>query len=401
MNMQTNAAALDIIKRFEGLELEAYLCPADVWTIGYGHTGADVKPGRKITEAEAEDILRKDLRKFEDSVESMIKVDVNENEFGACVSLTYNIGPGNFQSSTVLRKLNAGERAAAADAFEMWNKATVNGEKVVLEGLKRRRAAEKGLFLTPAAGSPTKIVKTVDATPEEDKDHPAAKGETAPAPQTAATKVVLESGDDDMSMELPTGAAVAGGAGAVAVVAGGASEADIEADPGPIKNAIAWAKENSDTILMVVGAVILIYSVYVIVRRINHWRKREAKVAAYDEETPTKNSARVVEPTTNGNKPGRLTGLMGTGALGSGAAGLGAINELGVRTDNEHVGPVLQMIQDHPNRILIILGVAMAGFMGYQFFNSANATRLKTLAKKKPARRVFSKVTTLTNKVKP
>ena len=134
----------ELIKSFEGLELEAYLCPADIWTIGYGHTG-DVKEGDTITKAEAEDLLDKDLEKFRSGVNRCVKVPLNENQFGALVSFAYNVGIGSLQSSTLLKLLNAGDYDAAADQFPRWNK---SGGKV-LTGLTRRREAERAVFLTP------------------------------------------------------------------------------------------------------------------------------------------------------------------------------------------------------------------------------------------------------------
>lgn len=134
----------ELIKSFEGLELEAYLCPADIWTIGYGHTG-DVKEGDTITKAEADDLLDKDLEKFRSGVNRCVKVPLNENQFGALVSFAYNVGIGSLQSSTLLKLLNAGDYDAAADQFPRWNK---SGGKV-LTGLTRRREAERAVFLTP------------------------------------------------------------------------------------------------------------------------------------------------------------------------------------------------------------------------------------------------------------
>lgn len=147
-----NDASLDLIKRFEGLKLETYRDSVGVLTIGYGTTaaagvGIDPKPGMKITEAEAEEYLRRAVEKFAEDILPAIKVDVTDNEFGALVSLAYNIGPSAFKKSTVLRKLNAGDRQGAADAFLMWNKA---GGKV-LKGLQRRREAERALFLSKKA----------------------------------------------------------------------------------------------------------------------------------------------------------------------------------------------------------------------------------------------------------
>lgn len=145
--MKTNKAGLDLIKSFEGLRLETYKCSAGVDTIGYGHTSAagepKVKPGMKITEKEAEEILARDLGKYEAAVSKAMTVTPTENQFSAMVSLCYNIGPGNFASSSVVRKLNAGDVEGAANSFLLWNKAAGK----VLAGLTRRREAEKALFL--------------------------------------------------------------------------------------------------------------------------------------------------------------------------------------------------------------------------------------------------------------
>jgi lysozyme len=136
-----NKEGLELIKQFEGCKLTAYLCPAKVWTIGYGSTGSHVKPGMTITQAEAEELLRSDLRRFEDAVANAAP-DATDNQFSAMVSLAFNIGISALLRSTVLRQHKAGNHDAAADAFAMWNKA---GGKV-LAGLVRRRAAEEALY---------------------------------------------------------------------------------------------------------------------------------------------------------------------------------------------------------------------------------------------------------------
>ena len=147
--MKVNAAGLDLIKSFEGLRLKAYKCSAGVDTIGYGHTSAagepKVTPRMTITAAEAEKILARDLGKYEQAVDKAVTVKPTPNQFAAMVSLCYNIGPGNFAGSSVVRRLNAGDVKGAAEAFLMWNK--VHGR--ALAGLTRRREAERKLFLTP------------------------------------------------------------------------------------------------------------------------------------------------------------------------------------------------------------------------------------------------------------
>jgi len=148
--MKVNQAALDLIKEFEGFRAEAYRDPVGIWTIGYGTTdaagvGISPKAGRTITEAEAEWYLQRAVDKFAADIRPAITAPINENEFGAFVSLAYNIGPGAFRKSSALRHFNAGDKARAADSILLFNKA---GGKV-LRGLVRRREAERALFLTP------------------------------------------------------------------------------------------------------------------------------------------------------------------------------------------------------------------------------------------------------------
>ena len=147
--MIVNQRTIDLIKRWEGCKLTAYQDVVGVWTIGYGTTenaGVGIKPyaGMTITQARADELLHETLDRFAPAIFSRITVPVTPNEFGACLSLAYNIGPGAFAKSTVLRELNAGNKAKAAEAFKMWNKA---GGKVV-KGLVYRREAEVELFLT-------------------------------------------------------------------------------------------------------------------------------------------------------------------------------------------------------------------------------------------------------------
>ena len=141
-----NQAGLDLIKRWEGLRLDAYICPAGVWTIGYGSTGEHVYPGQTITEVEAERLLRVDLTRFEDSVSKSVKVMLTDNEYGALCSFAFNVGCGAFESSTLLRRLNAGEVKPRVFSEELprWSKA--NGQ--TLQGLLNRRNDEIALALS-------------------------------------------------------------------------------------------------------------------------------------------------------------------------------------------------------------------------------------------------------------
>lgn len=137
----------DAIKEHEGLRLVAYLDSVGVWTIGYGDTGKDVVKGLTITKEQAENRLRKRLVEFEGYVNKAVKVKLTQNQFDALVSLVYNIGPTNFNESTLLRKLNAGDYVGAANQFLVWNKGRVDGMLKVINGLTNRRKSERELFL--------------------------------------------------------------------------------------------------------------------------------------------------------------------------------------------------------------------------------------------------------------
>lgn len=141
--MKTSHKGIDLIKEFEGLRLKAYKCPGGVWTIGYGHT-AGVRPEMVITEAQAEDFLREDLFSCENAVNNQ-KLSINQNQFDALVSLIYNIGIGNFQKSTLLRKARVNPNDnSIMDEFLKW----VYSKGRVLPGLQRRRLREMKLYFS-------------------------------------------------------------------------------------------------------------------------------------------------------------------------------------------------------------------------------------------------------------
>lgn len=142
--MNISQKGIDLIKNFEGCRLNAYKCPAGVWTIGYGHTGSEVKPGLKITQAEAEKILKSDLVVHCNNVSKLVKVPLNQNQFDALVSFEYNVGYGNFSKSTLLKLLNQKKYKEASGQFEKW----VYANKKILSGLVKRRKAEKDLFIS-------------------------------------------------------------------------------------------------------------------------------------------------------------------------------------------------------------------------------------------------------------
>lgn len=148
--MKASEKCLDLIRRFEGFRSKPYRCPAGVPTIGYGSTryadGTPVKlTDASITQAQADDIMRATLGEYENAVNRYVTVPLNQNEFDALVDFAYNAGAKNLLNSTLLRKLNAGDRAGAAKEFDRWVYA--NGQ--VLPGLVKRRMAERNLFETP------------------------------------------------------------------------------------------------------------------------------------------------------------------------------------------------------------------------------------------------------------
>ncbi len=153
--MRTNAAAVELIKRYEGFRAKPYLCPAGHWTIGWGHRGGVNNRTPEITEGEAEDLLRRDLRTTEQEVTRQISVPVNDNQFSALVSFVFNVGAANFRTSTLRARVNAKQFFDAAGEFGRWVYATdpVTGKKVQLGGLTKRREEEKGLFLRPAVAA--------------------------------------------------------------------------------------------------------------------------------------------------------------------------------------------------------------------------------------------------------
>ena len=161
-----NQTAVDLVKSFEGIpdgnpstvNIDPYLDPVNIWTIGWGHAiryGGRFLKGEAdstqvkalypdgITKDQAEKLLHADLIDTGRDVLTMLAVPVNDNEFGALTSFTFNLGCGNLRSSTLLKKLNANDREGAADQFLLWVRA---GGKV-LPGLVKRRAAERALFL--------------------------------------------------------------------------------------------------------------------------------------------------------------------------------------------------------------------------------------------------------------
>lgn len=141
--MKTSENGLAVIKKYEGLSLTTYRCPAGLFTIGYGHTGKDVLPGMTINIETADAYLKADVKKFEEVIEQLVRVPITQNQFDALICFVYNVGPGNFQKSTLLKKINQKDIADAADEFPKWNKS----KGKVLPGLAKRREEERKLWL--------------------------------------------------------------------------------------------------------------------------------------------------------------------------------------------------------------------------------------------------------------
>lgn len=144
--MTISQRGIDLVKHFEGLYLKAYVCPAGVWTIGYGYTGkkhddGTVRGGQEISEATAERLLAEDLNtKYGPAVERLVKVPLEQHQFDALVSFHFNTGA--LGRSTLLKKLNMGDYEGAAAEFDRWTR----GGGRVLPGLVRRRRSERRLF---------------------------------------------------------------------------------------------------------------------------------------------------------------------------------------------------------------------------------------------------------------
>lgn len=142
--MKTSKNGLELIKRHEGCRLTAYKCPAGVWTVGYGHTGADVVPGRTITPEQADELLRQDVRRAEETI-NREGLRLNQNQFDALVSFVYNVGSGNFRSSSLLKMLRVNpDSLNVRTELNKWCKAKGS----TLPGLALRRKQEADLYFS-------------------------------------------------------------------------------------------------------------------------------------------------------------------------------------------------------------------------------------------------------------
>lgn len=160
-NLAYSSKGLTLTEQFEGLRLTAYQDSVGVWTIGYGHTGDDVHPGLTITQQQASALLLKDVASAVADVNRLVNVPLTQNQFDALVDFVFNVGGGNFASSTLLRNLNAGNYAGAAAQFPRW----VHAGNQILPGLVTRRKAEQALFLEADAVPPDTAAPGATAPP--------------------------------------------------------------------------------------------------------------------------------------------------------------------------------------------------------------------------------------------
>ena len=183
--MKISKPAREKLKTLEGFRGTAYLCPAGVWTLGYGFTEG-VREGDTITQTEANDRLISELAWFENAVFVETGGDVTQAQFDAMVLFCFNIGVEKFRGSSVLKAHNRGDHVAAARAFGLWNKATVNGKLQVLAGLTRRRAEEAAMYLSDSVDDTPQVV-----APEK----PVATSTTVIAGSTAAIATATQIAD--------------------------------------------------------------------------------------------------------------------------------------------------------------------------------------------------------------
>jgi len=141
-NFTYSGKGLALTESFEGCRLTAYQDQAGIWTIGYGHTGAEVVRGMTITQQQAENFLLADIHVAATCVNNVVVVRLSQEEFDALVDFVFNLGRGRFEGSTLLRDLNTGNFTSAAAQFELWDRAG----GAVVAGLLRRRQAEAALF---------------------------------------------------------------------------------------------------------------------------------------------------------------------------------------------------------------------------------------------------------------
>ncbi len=232
---RVSRTAIDLIKRFEGYRQKAAQLPDGRWTIGHGHT-LTARQGAQVSEADAEALLLYDLIAVAHAVNEQVFVALGQNAFDALACFIFNIGTDSFARSGVLKRLNEGSPVMAACAMELWRKAEVGGERIVIDALVRRRAAEKALFLTPDNGlwipAPSPVLRPlVDA---EARD---VLPSQTPVEVTTATEgeavVVLRDGEPAAPPPIPPDEDAEASPALAAAEAVTARLAKIFQDPGP------------------------------------------------------------------------------------------------------------------------------------------------------------------------
>lgn len=141
--MKVSQNGVTLIKKYEGLRLQAYQCPGGVWTIGYGHTSG-VSPIDMITEEEADKLLLLGLREAEKTINRYVTKRLEQHQFDALASFIFNVGIGNFRRSLLLKKINSGDLTGASKEFLRW----IHAKGVKLKGLENRRQDEYALFVS-------------------------------------------------------------------------------------------------------------------------------------------------------------------------------------------------------------------------------------------------------------
>lgn len=219
-----------LLKKFEGCKLKAYRCPANVCTIGYGHTSAAGTPtvidGMTITQKQADDILWQDLVKYETAVQGLVTQDLTQHQFDVLVDFAYNAGVGALKSSTLLKKINAGDFDAVPAELMKWTK----GGGKVLPGLVRRRQAESAWWATAPA---------VTKTPEQAFEH---EQEQRTDPDPVPVRTMAESKQGNAAVIT----AGLGGLGAAKEIAAQAQDASDTA------NQLMGLLSNTNFLIMVV-----------------------------------------------------------------------------------------------------------------------------------------------------
>lgn len=234
MAYQTTNRGVELIKEHEGLRLTKYLDAVGKPTIGYGHLILPGENYQRITREQAESLFEVDLDIHEREVARLVTVPLNNNQFSALVSFTFNLGPTKLSRSTLLKKLNAGDYAGAAREFSRWVYGKVGGKNKRLAGLIRRRADEKSLFLTPGqvepapvnlghldsvdVVAPDAVIEPVDAAITElSTGGPLAEsGESVGAQPNASPSILAQAGQIVSSPDSPARKIITGNTGAVA-----------------------------------------------------------------------------------------------------------------------------------------------------------------------------------------